>query len=275
MPVKKVDTVEKFEGCEMKHRHCIHAGKKILMTIFGILMVYAVVFLGTSIKNNMRKFYRIGWADKFERSVNIQVEGKATVIPDIAKVEMGAYTSATIVADAQNKNTEIMNNLFVKLEEMGIEKTDVQTTLYTINPHYDYSEERGNVLSGYDVTHNVKIKIRDLNKAGAVLGLASTVGLNLTGSLQFEVDDVEVYRAQARKDAMKKLADKATQISQALGIKFVSVTSYNEYDGGSAISYPMYDAKYGMGVGGGMVEPSIEKGSKEIILNVNVTFEIR
>ena len=273
MSVQKNHVTEHLECCENRSRHCIHAGKKILMTLLGILMVYAIIFLGTTARNNIRKFYRIGWADKFERSINIQAEGKATAIPDIAKVEMGTLTNAPTVALAQKKNTEIMNNLIAKLKDLGITKNDIQTTEYTINPQYNYTQESGSVLTGYEVRNSVKVKIRDLTKAGDVLDLAGTVGANLTGGLQFEVDDLEVYRAQARIDAMKKLADKIGQISQTLGVRFMSVTSYSEYDNGQGPNYPIYYAKEGMG--GGAVTPNIETGSKEVILNVNVTFEIR
>ena len=137
----------------------MHAGKKILMTILGILMIYAIIFLGTNIRNNIRKFYRIGWADKFERSISIQVDGKATAIPDIAKVQMGAVTSAKTVAEAQKQNTEIMNKLIAKLKELGITKEDMQTTEYTINPQYNYTQESGSILIGYEVRNSVKIKI--------------------------------------------------------------------------------------------------------------------
>lgn len=275
MPVHKNDPAVTKSYCEDKHKHCIHAGRKILMTLVGILLVYAIIFLGTTIRNNVRKFYRIGWADKFERSINIQAEGKATAVPDIGRVQMGAVTTAPTVAEAQKKNTEIMNNLISKLGNLKIDKADIQTVEYNVNPQYNYTEASGSVLIGYEVRNNIKVKIRDLAKAGDVLALAGTVGANLTGGLQFEVDDMEIYRAEARKDAMKKLADKAGLISKALGVNFVSVISYNEYDGGS-IAYPMYDAKYGMGIGGAMSEQApIETGSKEIILNVNVTFEVR
>lgn len=263
-------------GGQCKPQCCCghHVVKKILITLAGILLVYLIVFVGTMIRNNMQKYYFIGKADISERMITIEAQGKVTIKPDLGVTTMGMVAEAKTVTEAQKKNTDVMNKLIVSLKNLAVAEKDIQTANYNVYPQYDYTDGKS-VLKGYQVSQNVTIKIRDLTKADQILGLAGEVGANTVSSLQFTFDDDEVYKAQARDLALKKIAEKAQVLAQQLGIKFGKVVSYNEYGGDNGI-YPM---KYASDIGGmgGSVEsaPSIQPGSNDVVMNVNVTFEIK
>lgn len=254
---------------------CQGFGKRILLTLAGILLVYIIVFFGTLVRNNLQEYNFIGQADKSERTILVSGQGKVAVKPDIAVTSLGLTTEATTVSEAQKKNTETMNKLIAKLKELGIEDKDIQTVNYNIYPRYDYTDEQGSVLRGYQIDQSVSVKIRNLEKANSVLALAGEFNLNNVGGLQFTIDDKEVYKDQARELALEQVIKKAKNLSRALGVKIVSIVNYNEYanDGGV---YPLY---YGMG-GSMMAEkavpaPAIEAGSTDVIMNVDVTLEIK
>lgn len=254
--------------------HCCSFGKKIILTLVGILLVYVIVFVGSLIRNNIQKFYFIGKADKMERTILVQGIGKVTVKPDIAQVTMGTTSDGKTVEEAQTKNTEVMNKMLGKLKALNIEEKDIQTSNYNIYPQYDYTEDKGQVLKGYQVSQNVTIKVRNLQNADKVVALAGEVGANNVGGLQFTFDDKEVYKDQARELALKQIAEKAKGLSKSLGVRLIAVVSYDEYEGGNVPYMPMkYDV---MGMGGATeAAPSIQAGTNEVILNVNVGFEIR
>lgn len=257
-------------GCGCNGHHIV---KKILVTLLGILLVYLIVFVGTMIRNNMQKYYFIGKADKSERMITLEAQGKVTVKPDLGVTTMGMFSEAKTVSEAQKQNTEVMNKLIAKLKELGVEEKDIQTANYNVYPRYDYTD-KGSVLKGYQVSQNVTVKIRDLAKADQILGLAGEVGANTVSGLQFTFDDDEVYKANARGLALEKIAEKARILSSQLGVRFVSVVSYNEY-GGDNIYYGMKYAESGMGIGGGAPAPDIQPGTNDVVMNVTVTFEIR
>jgi uncharacterized protein YggE len=255
---------------------CRHSfGKKIMITLVGIILAYVIVLLGTMIRNNLQKYYTIGYADKQERTIVVSGQGKVTATPDIAITNMGLVSEAATVSEAQKKNTETMNKLVEKLKVLGVADKDLQTASYNIYPQYDYTD-KGSVLKGYQVSQSLEIKIRDLAKANEVLALAGEFNLNNVGGLQFTIDDKEVYKAEARKLALEKVAEKAKALSRALGVRLVAIVSYNEYGNDNAM--PVY---YGMG--GSMAEavkaaapaPDIQAGSNDVTLNVDVAFEIR
>ncbi|NCO04514.1 MAG: SIMPL domain-containing protein [Candidatus Magasanikbacteria bacterium] len=260
--------------CSAKHLFCNDMIGKIFLTLIGVFLVYGIVFVGTLIRNNIRSYEHIGEADKPERLITIEAEGKVTATPDIATVTMGLSKQGTTVAEAQEQNTTIMNTLIERLTALGIAKEDIQTTNYNVYPQYNYTEEEGQVITGYNVSQNVTVKIRNVDISSQVLALSGELGLNQIGGLQFSIDDTDVYIAQAREEALKKVKEKAGLLSSQLGVNIVSVVSYNEYN--REDGYPPYAAysEYDSLARGGSV-PSVEEGSTDIILNVSVTFEIK
>jgi len=267
---------EKKSCCTFAKCNCGEMVKKIFITLLGILLVYAIVLVGSMIRNNLQQYYFIGQADKMERTITVEAEGKVTATPDIAVTTMGMIAEGKTVAEAQEKNTLVMNNLTAELKKMEIAEGDLQTLNYNIYPHYNYTEADGQVLDGYEVHQSLKVKIRDLEKASDVLALAGTVGVNSVSGIEFTIDDDEIYKNQAREKALEKVGEKTKMLADSLGIQIIKVVSYNEYVAGDN-GMPYYEdsyAKAAYGLGGGSA-PSVQAGSTDVVMNVAVTFEIR
>jgi len=250
-------------------------GRKILFTLLGILLAYGIVFVGTLIRNNVEEYRYIGKAEKQERTITVEAEGKVTAKPDIAVTSMGMTVEAETVVAAQEKNSETMNVLIAKLKELGISEDDIQTTDYNIFPQYNYTEDAGRELRGYQVSQNVQVKIRAVDTANAVLALAGEVGANNVSGLDFTLDDKEVYVNQAREEAIKKLREKADILGEMLGVRVVGVVSYDEFEaGGYDQGYPLVREAYALGGNGGS-SPQIESGSTDIVMNIRAVLEIK
>lgn len=263
----------KYGRCD-RHSWGGWVGKKLLMTFVGILLVYLIVFLGVLIRNELRKYDNIGMADKPERTIRVEGEGKVSVKPDVAMTTMGVTTEFPTVAEAQQKNTETVNKLVTRLKELGIDSADIQTRDYSVYPSYDYPTNESPKLRGYTISQSVAIKIRNLDKANQVLGLAAEVGATNVNGIQFTVDDKDAYLEAARTEALKKVNEKARALSSMLGLNLASIVSYDEYET-SAVD-PYYGGKmyYEGGMGGGAMT-SVEAGTQDVVLRVGVTFELR
>ncbi len=253
---------------------CGVLGKKLLWTLAGIALVYVIVLLGTMIRNNIERYEHIGQADRQERTIRVEGQGTVTVKPDVAMTTMGVTTEAETVTDAQDQNTQIMNNLLSGLRQLGISEDDIQTTNYNVYPRYDYLDEEGRVLRGYEVSQNVSVKIRDLESANQVIALAGQVGATNVSGLQFTIDDTDVYREEARKEALDKAYAKAEALSEDLGVRIIGLVSYDEF--ASNVPKPYVSRSYAfdeMGFGGGTA-PELEAGSEEVEVTVSMIFEI-
>lgn len=243
-------------------------GKKILWTFTGVLLVYAIFWVGTMVRNNIKQFDFIGKADKMERMLVINGYGKVSGSNDIAVTTLGYSNTDKDVAKAQLANKTVMDKILAELKTMGVVGSDLQSN-YTIYPDYNYTQDKGQELKGYRVSNQLTVKIRDLSKVSAILGLAGKYGATEVSGLNFTIDDPENLKAEARTKALDDTQNKALELGQKLGVRLGGVVSYNEWDATGA-----YPVMYSMGAERGGGEPGVASGSQDVAMNVSVTYEI-
>ena len=244
--------------------------------IVFILSLAFVVVLGIAIGiwawNMSKQHYYIGKNPDIQRTISIMGEGKVTAIPDIALVSLGLSTQKAKVSDAQTENSKAINSLIDKLKALGIAKEDIQTTDYSIYPNYDYSNGK-QTLTGYTVSQNVQVKIRQTDKVDDVLKIAGDLNLNQIGGLTFTIDNPESYKQQARIKALENAKAKADALAQIMNVKLGKVISFSESGSGIPTPYPMYAKSEVSGMGGGPA-PTVEAGSQDIIIDATISYEL-
>jgi len=247
-----------------------------------VLCIFGSLFLITKTIDQASK---IGKNDNpYNNSISMNGEGEVVAIADVAIFNFAVSESALKVEDAQKTAAEKINKALEYLKTQGIQEKDIKTTSYNVNPKYEWKQgicnqnfcDGGkNVLTGYEVSQNIDVKVRDTSKAGEILAGIGSIGISNVSGLQFTVDDDEALKNEARAKAIKNAKDKAEAVAKSLGIKIVKVSSFYE-----EIDQPMpYD---GYGRGGDMMEakvasvaPEIPTGENKIISTVSVTFEIK
>lgn len=198
-------------------------------------------------------------------------EGKVEVTPDTAYIDAGITVDrAPSVSDAQKQIDEINNKIVNSLRVIGVEKADIKTSNYSINPSYKY-ENNENRIDGYNGNVTIEIKVKDPQMASKVIETVTTSGANQIQGSRFVVDRPETYREDARNAAIKNAKDQAAKIAKDLGIKLGNVTNIIESSPDQNI-VPMYAAKMSGGIGGGG-GASIEQGSQTITSVVTLYFE--
>ncbi len=243
-----------------------------MVVLLALVLFMLAAWLGLKARNVAKEYRFIGIPIE-SHTITVAGEGRVTTMPDIAKVQLGTIIEKTTVKAAQAENTRIMNALNEQLAAAGVAKTDVQTANYSIQPAYDWDDGRQR-LRGYQVTQNLRVKVRDLDKVGEILGSAGELGVNQVGGIEFTVDEPEVVKQQARVKALANAKAKAEALSQVVGVELVRVISFNENVYEPIYNAPYFDKAMGMG-GAGEAAPSIEPGSAEFVVNANVTYEIR
>lgn len=214
-------------------------------------------------------------------TISVDGMGTATAIPDIATISFSVMSEGKTAAEAQDAATKTNNVALALLKEQGIADTDVKTTSYTVQPKYSwpqpcynppcvYDEQR---VVGYTVNQSTEVKVRDLGTVGALLSALGTAGISQLYGPNFQVEDEDTVRAEARKEAIEEARAKAQVLARDLGVRLVRVVSFSENAGG----YPLpYDRAYGLG---GATEakavPELAVGENEIVSQVYITYEIR
>lgn len=259
-------TDQKYDGFWPKWQE-----NKLFASLLIIIFICGIVWLGGQIRNDNKEYRFVGKAPVRD-ILTVDGTGKVVGVPDVAVVDAGILTEGKEVIKVQTENTNKMNNLIAKLKGFGVDSKDLQTTSYSIYPQYEWPDGR-QVMRGYQVSQNVRVKIRDLGKIGAILGAVGEAGANQVSGVTFQIDDPEQLRSQAREKALTNAYQKASFLSKKAGIKLGKVVSYNEDNGGIQ---PYYSYAKEMGIGGGVAAPvpSVESGSLDVSVNVNVSYEI-
>jgi uncharacterized protein YggE len=154
---------------------------------------------------------------------------------------------------------------------LGVDEKDIQTTLYNLNPIYDYTE-RSRVFRGYSLDQQVRVKIRNFDKISAVLDKATSLGANTVGDLQFIVDDQEKVRAEARTKAIEQAKEKADSLIKGTGLRIVKLISVSE---GYYGPLPYGGGYSGVALKEDALLPRIEPGQTEVATSVTLTYRIR
>lgn len=249
----------------------------------GVLLV---VFLAAISIKSVKEIGYVGKNYPAMNTITVNGLGEEVSIPDIAIFSFSVTESAKTVKEAQDKATKKNNAALKALEDNGIEKKDIKTIVYNINPKYEYVQELctsngvcrsgKQVLTGYEVSQSTEIKVRDIEKAGSLFETIGSLGVQNVNGLSFSIDDIEVVKAAARQKAIENAKEKAEKLSDALGVRLVRITGF--YDSSDDVPY------YGYGRGGDAVgimkaevavPPSIPSGEQKVTSRVSVTYEIR
>ncbi len=261
--------------CSYSCKSCGYVyGKKIIMIFLAVFLLYGIFYVGALSRNTFKSYQFIGKAPQNERSISINGYGKVTGRNDIAVTTIGFSNTDKEVSIAQSENKKVMDKVMADLNQLGIEDKDLQSN-YMIYPEYNYTQDKGSVLKGYKVTHNITVKIRDLSKVNEVLNLAGKYGANEVSGLNFTIDDPENLKKEAREKALSDAKEKAQILANNLGLKLGSVMYYSEYEATNDAYYSRsFMGAEGGGIGGGYAPEVTAGGSKDVVMNVNVTYEI-
>ena len=249
-------------------------GFKKILSVVGILLgVALIVFVVFLTRNEARQFDYIGRSAEQDNTITISGTDEVVVVPDVAKIQLGIFTTDPEVTKAQKTNTDKMNLVIKAMKDLGLDDKDIKTAYYNVNPEYDWLEgER--VFKGYRVSQAIDLKIRDTGKTGSILDKATELGVNDVGALRFEVDDLDDVKQQARIAALANAKEKAQEMAAALDVKLGRIIGFSEETSTPPTPYLAKEA-YGLGINmEADAAPAIEPGSSEVSATVYVTYEL-
>ena len=209
-----------------------------------------------------------------ETTLSISAEGKVLREPDIAIIRAGVQTEAETAEAALKQNATAMNGVFRVLERASIAKRDMQTSNFSLQPRYDYSnrQDGGQArLVGYTATNQLAVTVRDLDNLGATMDALVEAGGNTFSGLQFALDDDRAAKDEARRLAMQSAIARAELYAGAAGYEVARVVTISESGGYAPQPMAMMRS-----ASADMAESSpIASGEVGYSVTVNVVFELR
>ncbi|MBA4780488.1 MAG: SIMPL domain-containing protein [Pseudomonadota bacterium] len=206
--------------------------------------------------------------------VELSVTETVLGAPDTATFSTGVTSKAPTASAALRQNSADMDKVIKQIVALGIKREDIQTSGINLNMDYDYgSDGRAPRFIGYQVTNTVTVKVRQVDRLGAILDSVVSQGANNISGPYFSIDDDSAAQAEARDKAMKRAQMQALDYAKRVGFTGVQVL---------AVSEATYNASP---FGGDMkmapramiaaeAAPPVEGGQVGTSVTVNVTYQM-
>ena len=204
-------------------------------------------------------------ANAVDRSVTVTGEATVSVAPDTAIIRIGVNSAAKTAREASDANAKQMTAVLAAIKEAGIADRDVQTSRLSLQPQYDPNKSGTARLLGFQVTNQLTVRIREIDKMPGIIDRSIGAGANEMSGIEFIVSEQSKLLDQARDDAIADARRKAERYAKAAAAKLGAVTAISE-DGSSSPPRLMQ----AMRASGAPVAP----GEQMLRASVSVTFEL-
>lgn len=241
-------------------------------SITGILIFFILLFI----------FAKWGPAINFSTITQVAGQpfivtgtGKEAVAPDIAKIDLGITETGSNLKTVQDSVNKKSQDLVAQIKKTGIADKDIKTISYYVYPQYDYTTPTQRI-TGYQVTTEYEVTIRDFTKINDLLASATSFGANTIGGVNFDLsDDLKNKTLQdARDQAVAEAKTKASGLAKAAGITLGKIINVSEETPSNVrpLSLPIS--------GGGVTEksvtqPNVQPGVTEIDVMISLSYEVR
>jgi uncharacterized protein YggE len=206
------------------------------------------------------------------RTIRVTGEGKATAPPDMATIQTGVMTQAPTARAALESNNKAMEQILSTLKEHAVAGKDVQTSQFNVQPVYK-RDDRNRALPevvAYQVTNQVRVRVRQLSKLGAVLDSLVGAGSNQVSGISFGIADPKSLLDGARKEAVADAQRRAQLYAQAAGVRVGKVHTISEQP--IAVPQPHF---FGRAEAADMAAAvPVATGEEEFRVTVNMVFTL-
>ncbi len=204
------------------------------------------------------------------RVIRVSGDARVTTRPDVAILFAGVESAGKDLARVTKDAAAQMRRVLAALAEVGVPEKDVQTTRHDVQVERPWVKGRPGPITGFTVSDEARVTVRDLSKLGPVIDRVTAAGSNSLRSLSFEKLDPTPDQAQALAKAYASARAKAEALARAAGVALGDVLALGEEVKGPTV--PMFRTAAPESESG---SAPVSAGEVEVAGSVEVTFAIR
>jgi uncharacterized protein YggE len=202
-------------------------------------------------------------------TITVSASGKVTIVPDVARINLGVTVSKPTVKAARQAGAQAMTDIIAAIKAQGVADADIQTTNLSLYPQYGSTTPTR--VIGYQISEQLQVTVRDLDKAGDVVDVAVAKGATDVNGISFEIADPVKAQNDARAAAVEAARTSAQAMAAAGNVSLGAVVSITDATPVSPIFYG-----YGAVKGGAVPDAAtpVQPGTQDLSAMVTVVFEI-
>ncbi len=206
---------------------------------------------------------------EIESGIRASGRGQASAPPDLATLNLGVEAFAPTVGAARTAAATAMTDVLETLADNDVPGPDIQTSRFSVQPRYtgrevtrcveteteteteaveaeaepepatpdsgkspsaDCYQEWQTILTGYEVTNSVTVRVRDLEAISTIIDAVTEAGGDLLRfhDLSFSIQNTAALQRQARSAAVADLNTRATQLAEFSNVRLGAPVYLNE-----------------------------------------------
>lgn len=248
---------------------CLAAGLAGAAALMGGCTASAPVSLPSTIEVSQRQE---------EHTVTVECTETVTAVPDIAEIMFTVRTEGTEADACQQENQAALESVLEYLKGQGLEDSSIQTSGYSLNPQYNWTEAEGQVLTGYEMATQITVSGIPMEQTGEILTGAVNAGANSVDYVRYLCSTYDAAYQEALKKAVESAREKAEAMGDAGGFQVLEVASIEEYSEDQSARYTTNYALTAEAASAGAFSGTamdVEAGELDIEANIQVTFVIQ
>lgn len=178
-----------------------------------------------------------------ETTLSINASAIVAAEPDVAYLTGGVVSEALTANEALRKNATNMAGVYAALEKAGLERKNIQTSNFSLQPKYTYPENAERILSGYTVSNQVTAKVTRLDDVGDLIDAMVAQGGNSFDGVRFDLLDSSEIMNEARRKAMTEAIERAKLYAQVSGYEVARIVTISESGGFTSQPRPQMVAR--------------------------------
>lgn len=211
--------------------------------------------------------------------ITAQASEFAYIAPDTATINLTITTTDKNSQKAVELNNDKIENLITTIKKNLAENETIKTSNYRLNPTYEYNNfSKKNVLTGYNVTNTITITLKNTNKVGKIISIATKNDATTINGLSFSVVNTDDTCKDLTAKAVLKAKKEAENVLAPLGKTIDSIANIS-YGCSTQMNYSPYRS-FGLmknASSDSVTEEaiSVEPGETKVQASVTIVFTIK
>lgn len=248
--------------------------KNILSALIGIVLIVCGTEFTVAAVTDERGY------------IQVSANASAEIPPDVAEIKIAVKTTdSKSMLNATNANKEISDKVYAYVKKMinPANGDYVKTANFTAAPIYTHSSNGQKSFDKYEVSNSIIVHTKNLDKTGAIIDKAISLGAANINDLEFSVSDYEEHcndliGIAARKAKIRaEIAAKSTS-AYITGIKSMDISCSTST--ANRVKYRLYSANMIADSAVDSAEDSaaatpVQSGSIKIFANLNASYFVK
>ena len=170
--------------------------------------------------------------DSKSATPTLTVTGQATIYKpaDELNISIGVISQGKTAEDALKINNQKMQVILESVATAGLRDKEYKTGQFSIQPIYNQrptspSPDWQPQIIGYEVTNSISVKTDKIKIAGTLIDNVTQAGANNINSIQFDLKDPQMYRADIISAATQNALTDAQALSHAANVTLGKIRS--------------------------------------------------